>query len=168
MYKDYFKLFFLGLLFISSTLNNVSIAQNFEPIFKNIADELPSYQVYDIYQDSIGYIWFTTDNGITRYDGQNILNINTAPYFKVKVIFNFYEISPHKVWVNTDENELYWFDPLSKDFKFHPYKYNDTLSSTIDDLHNQEHVKEQSLPKQISRQIKSVYFTTKTVKNALI
>jgi ligand-binding sensor domain-containing protein len=135
------KLKFTLILVYIAIRSFVCYTQNFEPIFKNVADELPSYQVYDMYQDSIGYMWITTDNGIARYDGNQMLNINTQKYFDTKVIFNFYEISPHKVWVNTDINELYWFDPLSKDFKFHPYKYNDILSNTIDTLHNLEHVK---------------------------
>lgn len=38
---------------------------------------LPNNGVYYIYQDSKGYIWFCTDAGAARYDGQNYEILNT-------------------------------------------------------------------------------------------
>jgi len=131
----------LFLLLLLTTFINSSSAQNFEPIFKNISDELPSAEVYAIYQDSIGYMWFTTDNGIARFDGHDVLNINTSPYFETPVVFNFFEETPHKIWVNTKDNKLYWFNPLDNHFEFHPYKYNDILSSTIKSFYYEEYIR---------------------------
>ncbi|MBL8151709.1 MAG: hypothetical protein JNN15_17420, partial [Blastocatellia bacterium] len=37
---------------------------------------LPDNHVYAIFQDHEGYIWFGTDEGVSRYDGKNYLNIN--------------------------------------------------------------------------------------------
>ena len=34
-----------------------------------VADGLPSNEVYHVFQDSKGYIWFGTDNGVARYNG---------------------------------------------------------------------------------------------------
>jgi len=43
-----------------------------DPIYWQLTDEegLPSMTVYEMAQDSLGYIWLATENGICRYDGQ--------------------------------------------------------------------------------------------------
>ena len=35
-------------------------------------DGLSESSVYDIFQDSNGFIWITTDNGLDKYDGYSI------------------------------------------------------------------------------------------------
>jgi len=104
----------------------IGYTQNFTPIFKNITEQLPSSEVHNIYQDAIGYMWFATDRGITRYDGQNFLTPNTEQYFTSSV-FNFFEENKHKVWISTGENELFWFNPFENKLKLHPYLYNNIL-----------------------------------------
>jgi len=100
-----------------------------------------------MYQDSIGYMWFSTDNGIARYDGNQILNINTEKFFETTVIFNFFEESKHKVWVNTDENKLYWFNPFDVHFEFHPYIYNDSLSNALSHFYLKNYIRKIYLKK---------------------
>ena len=36
--------------------------------------QLPSNEVRKLYQDSEGYIWIPTYNGLARYDGHNVVN----------------------------------------------------------------------------------------------
>ncbi|MBL0135873.1 MAG: hypothetical protein IPP79_18805 [Chitinophagaceae bacterium] len=36
-----------------------------------MSEGLPSNTVYQIYQDSHKFLWFTTDAGVSRYDGTN-------------------------------------------------------------------------------------------------
>jgi hypothetical protein len=38
-----------------------------------ITDGLPSNNVYDIMQDKKGFVWFATDDGISRFDGRNFV-----------------------------------------------------------------------------------------------
>lgn len=38
----------------------------------SVADGLGSNNVYAVVQDSVGYMWFGTDNGLDRYDGKTI------------------------------------------------------------------------------------------------
>ena len=35
-------------------------------------DGLSESTVYDVYQDSRGYMWISTDNGLNRYDGYSM------------------------------------------------------------------------------------------------
>ena len=37
----------------------------------SIKDGLPSNYITDIIQDSKGYIWFGTQNGVSKFDGYN-------------------------------------------------------------------------------------------------
>ncbi len=41
---------------------------------------LPADVVYEITQDRDGYIWFTTANGLCRYDGFVLRNIRTGTF----------------------------------------------------------------------------------------
>jgi len=41
-------------------------------------DGLPTNEVYDLLEDSKGYIWVGTDNGLVRYDGKSFTNIPTS------------------------------------------------------------------------------------------
>ncbi|HLA56338.1 MAG TPA: histidine kinase [Flavobacterium sp.] len=47
-------------------------------IFKNISDQinLPSHECYNVIQDSRGYIWITTENGLCRYNGNSLTIFN--------------------------------------------------------------------------------------------
>ena len=62
-------LFFVLLLF-----SNKLAAQDDYVRFKRITinDGLSLSSVYDIYQDSKGFMWFGTEDGLNKYDGQSI------------------------------------------------------------------------------------------------
>ena len=42
-----------------------------------INDGLPSNHIYDITTDKQGFLWITTDNGVSRFDGKQFQNFNT-------------------------------------------------------------------------------------------
>ena len=44
-------------------------AQSHEFIHYTIKDGLPTNKLYDFLQDKDGFIWFATQNGISKYDG---------------------------------------------------------------------------------------------------
>lgn len=71
----YFKknLFLLIFLIFPATLFSQVIN------FKNYStkDGLPSNEVYQVIQDSKGYMWFATDFGVSRFDGYNFTNYNS-------------------------------------------------------------------------------------------
>ena len=46
---------------------------------------LPNSQIYSIYQDSRGFIWIATENGLARFDG---MDFNT---------FNFDRTNPNSI-----------------------------------------------------------------------
>ena len=52
-------------------LTNLGFCQNPYHIIIDKTSGLPSNSVYDIYQDSKGFMWFATGKGLCRYDGNN-------------------------------------------------------------------------------------------------
>ena len=75
---------------------------------------LPNSQIYDIYQDSRGFIWISTENGLARFDGMDFNTFNfdrnnpnsIASDFVLAVI----EDSFGTYWVGTSAG-LQTFDP---------------------------------------------------------
>ncbi|MGV6861911.1 MAG: histidine kinase [Putridiphycobacter sp.] len=108
-------------------------AQNdeFRPVFENLVDEFSGSEVYDIYQDNKGYVWFTTDAGIEKYDGKKMITYDLSAYCNASVAFNFFIESDEKVWFNTITNDLLWFNPLEKTFNPHFYLFNAELKEEL-------------------------------------
>jgi ligand-binding sensor domain-containing protein/anti-sigma regulatory factor (Ser/Thr protein kinase) len=47
--------------------------------------------VYRIYEDKKGFLWFSTDNGLTRFDGENFKNFTEADGLRSSFIFGLTE-----------------------------------------------------------------------------
>jgi len=98
---------FLNIIFICS-ITTILNAQN--PVHRvlNNNTDFPSNVVYDIIQDSKGFIWASHDKGLSRYDGKQIVNYkNKSP--QSKSLSNLLEIN----------NEIY-----CQDFAGYYYKTN--------------------------------------------
>jgi hypothetical protein len=82
-------------------------------------DGLPSREVYCIAQDSMGYFWFGTDNGISRFDGYEFKNYQVNNNYEANVI-NSILVKKNKIWFGSMFLGAYYLD---KD-NLQPYKYN--------------------------------------------
>ncbi|MFW6328076.1 MAG: ligand-binding sensor domain-containing protein, partial [Bacteroidota bacterium] len=106
----------LFLFFLLITFNQILFAtplSNSFHVFENysIEDGLPDYTVNTIFQDSYGYLWIGTANGLCRYDGYTIEEINICKDFgisKVRNIYCFHEDENNDVLIGTD-NGLFKF-----------------------------------------------------------
>ncbi|MFD1551325.1 hypothetical protein DNU06_12610 [Putridiphycobacter roseus] len=94
-----------------------------------INEGLPSSETYDLYQDSLGYIWITTDRGLSRFDGETFTNYNVSEGLPNEVVFHFFEESNHKLWFSAKNKKLYYFDPLKYPIKFKAFEFNHLLDS---------------------------------------
>jgi ligand-binding sensor domain-containing protein len=103
-----------------------SWAQEAHPTFKHydIEDGLPSSEVYQVKQDSKGFNWFATSNGVSRYNGYEFENFSMADGLPDNTILEIFE----------DNFDIVWFLSLSckisyyQKGKIYLYKYNDKLS----------------------------------------
>ena len=94
-------------------------AQNqFDLQFKQYrtTDGLPNNTVRHIFQDSKGFLWLSTINGISRYDGTNFINIHASyqksdvPSLKENRIYSVLEDHHQCLWVSYSQNHISCYD----------------------------------------------------------
>lgn len=89
------------IIFNVQSQNNIRVSQ------LPIMDQLPSNSVHRIFQDSEGYIWFGTPEGLCRYDGNRIKIFRSDIYspnlFASNEISCIAEDSNNNLWIGTNE-----------------------------------------------------------------
>ena len=85
---------FIVLIFLSSFVKAQS------PIFRHYSTDqgLSSLETYHVFQDSKGYIWISTTNGVTRFDGYTFQNFEEQDGLSDNVIFETIEDFKGRVW----------------------------------------------------------------------
>lgn len=68
---------------------------------------LPSNSVYNIYQDSRGYIWIGHDKGLTRYNGSTFQNYSTN-IRQSRALSNIHEDSTGRIWCQNFNGDIYF------------------------------------------------------------
>jgi signal transduction histidine kinase/ligand-binding sensor domain-containing protein/DNA-binding response OmpR family regulator len=86
--------------------------------------------VADILQDSEGYLWFSTSNGLKKYDGYNFTTYQHDPEDSTTLSENFlntiWEDKEGIIWIGTSEGGLSKFDRSKDQFiHFKPFQYKD-------------------------------------------
>ena len=95
-----------------------------------VDEGLPSSEVYDIYQDKLGYVWFATDKGLSRYNGYEFENFTTKDGLPDNTILDFYPQDNGQIWCyGYHSQSLFYFDEVFNGFK--PYKHNDKLKQQL-------------------------------------
>ncbi|MBK7181486.1 MAG: histidine kinase [Bacteroidetes bacterium] len=88
---------------------------------------MASSEIYQVKQDSKGYIWFATGNGVSRFNGYEFENFSMSNGLPDNTVFEVVE----------DFEERIWFVPISCKLsyyykgKIYPFKYNDELQKRI-------------------------------------
>lgn len=87
----------------------------------NVEDGLSQSMVYCIHQDSRGFMWFGTQDGLNRYDGHEIVVFRRNPDDPQSVgsdnYFTIFENDDHKLWLGTF-NGVFIYDPRLEKFTF--------------------------------------------------
>ncbi len=92
-----------------------------------IHNGLPSNEVYDIFQDSKGFIWLSTDRGACRYDGYSFTIYSTANGLTDNTVFSVQEDSQGRIWFLLSNGTLcYYVDGVIS-----PFKYNNILRERL-------------------------------------
>jgi len=114
MKKKHF--FLLLILHISTCL----YAQ--ELLFKSLTvdDGLSQHDVSCILQDSYGFIWIGTYDGLNRYDGFKVLNFShetgNSESLSSNRILSLFEDSKKRLWIGTDGNGLNYYSLITEKF----------------------------------------------------
>ncbi len=106
-------------------INHLS-SQNSQVYFRNFStnEGLPSPEIYCAFQDSKGFIWFGTDNGVSRFDGYQFQNYGPSEGLLQSVVFDIVEDKYGKIWFGTMTNDIFIFD----DGLIIPYKYQHEIN----------------------------------------
>ncbi len=114
--------FLLGLIVFVISMMEYVAAQQYNYVQYTTKDGLAGSTVYDACQDENGFIWFGTDNGLSRFDGKNFKNYTVEdglPDNEVLVVSNDFK---GRIWLGTFSKEIcYWYN--GKIYN----KYNDSL-----------------------------------------
>ena len=88
---------------------------------------LPQNSVFSILQTADGYIWFTTLDGLVRFDGVKfkVFNRSNSPGLTTNRLIYLLAESDNVMWVGTEDGGLLRF----KDGKFRPFTTSDGLPS---------------------------------------
>lgn len=98
-------LFSLLLFFIISGYSQFSFYKNYTS-----NEGLPSSKVYDMLQDKKGYMWFATENGVSRYDGYEFRNFTTKDGLPTNSTLKLYEDFIGRIWFLSFEGPISYFE----------------------------------------------------------
>jgi len=92
------------------------------------ADGLPSNRINKIVLDSRGYLWFCTQEGLSRFDGYTFTNYGTQQGLPPRGINDLLETRNGEYWIATTGG-LVRFDPTSTAHKFTVFLADDGAGS---------------------------------------
>lgn len=117
------KYFVLHLLFLLG-FSSVGFTQDNPIKFLDISDGLSNNSVTTIFQDSDGYLWFGTYDGLNRYDGYNFKvfrnRINDKKSLLFNTIYNIEGDSRKNIWVGGSNGICIYSKTTAT---FHPVEY---------------------------------------------
>lgn len=107
--------------------------------FQNLSskDGLPSNEIFCLLQDSRGFLWLGTDNGLCRYDGYEFIifrhHPNDSNSISSNLIKSIYEDANGFLWIGTDGGGLNIFNPDEELFLryFHEAGYGKSASNRV-------------------------------------
>ena len=103
-----------------------------------VEDGLPSNNVYTVYRDSKGFLWFGTEKGIARYNGIKFEVFTTDDGLPDNEIFLFLEDPLGRLWLATYNGELCFYkDGIFHTAKNTPYLKIPSRKLYIMDMHTE-------------------------------
>lgn len=130
------KNFFSSILFCCFFLQSNGQETNYFFTQINTNQGLSHRKVNCIIQDSRGFIWIGTNDGLNRYDGKNFVTFRNIPgntaSLSGNVITALHEDKKGLLWIGTADGGLTCYNyKLSADKQFTQYKHKDNDSSSI-------------------------------------
>lgn len=101
-----------------------------------IKNGLPSSHIYTVFQDKLGFIWFGTEAGLTKYDGSTYIVYEHSPNDSNSISSNSVTTISQditgKIWVGTYGGGINIFDPETETFQLIKHNQNDKKSLSSD------------------------------------
>ncbi|NOX17543.1 MAG: SpoIIE family protein phosphatase [Chlorobi bacterium] len=117
--------FLFGIVFatISFFAAQTNYAQPVAYKFESLSSDqgLSQGAVFAMLQDSKGFMWFGTKDGLNRYDGYKFTvykrKLNDTTSLSNNFILSIFEDSRHFIWIGTNGGGVCRFNPLKNNFK---------------------------------------------------
>lgn len=107
--NDYTRYLLVGIMMLTATVLHAQQGINFRRI--TINDGLSLSSIYYIYQDSKGFMWFATEDGLNKYDGTSFTIYNHTPgdpnSLSYKWIEKIVEDRQGNLWLSTRQGLSY-------------------------------------------------------------
>lgn len=118
----------LGLFFVSSFSQTPKLNLNFQKL--TYEDGLTESQHNDfVFQDSKGFIWISSSDGLNRFDGKTVKNYRSESGLITKtIVSNFFEDEKTNIWFSTYE---YLNCYIRQEDRIQTFSLNDTLGTKI-------------------------------------
>jgi sensor histidine kinase YesM/ligand-binding sensor domain-containing protein len=84
-------------------------AQNYNYVQYDTKDGLAGSTVYDMCQDNDGFIWFATENGVSRFDGKHFKNYTTKDGLPDNEVLKMYADSRGRIWYSTFNKQIAYY-----------------------------------------------------------
>ena len=101
------KLLIFVAIFTFCIVNNLG-AQNFPFREYGVQDGLPQSQTTTIFQDARGFLWISSRNGLSRFDGIEFKNYFRRDGLPGNYVGMIFEDISHKLWVLSPEGISYY------------------------------------------------------------
>ena len=127
------KLLFLAIIAVSG-IQGIAIAQ-VARIYDS-ANNLPNAQINDIYQDSEGYMWLCSHDGLARFDGTGFTafrcEFENEGSLANDLVLTFYEDSRKTKWVGTAQGLQIYNSDVNDFSLFHLYSPEPHVSDIVE------------------------------------
>lgn len=122
----------LLIAFIISFLRITTNAQEYNYYHYDIKDGLSGINVYTIAQDKDGFLWFGTETGLSRFDGNHFKNFSSEDGLNENEIINLFVDSKNRVWIFPFKNSVCYY--------YHGKIYNASNDSLLRKFHQKSEI----------------------------
>ncbi|NQY05261.1 MAG: LytTR family transcriptional regulator DNA-binding domain-containing protein [Flavobacteriaceae bacterium] len=128
MRKSFKGLCFKAFVFTIVLYSYFSYGQEYNFINYNVENGLPSSEIYRVFQDENGLLWFITDKGVCYYDGYDFSTEMTDEKLFGTVVIDYF-ITDNHIWFVTMSKGLFKYNLRDKSVV--PYPYNGKLKQIV-------------------------------------
>jgi len=107
--RQLISLYFLYTLFFLGSNILTSEAQHPYAWDLTVEDGLPSLEVYDLYQDSKGYIWIGTDKGVCKYNGNKFFYYHNKEELS-EALSGIQEDPKGRIWMRNFKDQIFYVE----------------------------------------------------------
>lgn len=101
----------------------------------NTKNGLPHDLTYQLIEDSQGYVWFGTDNGLVKYDGRNFINFDHLKGLNSNFVIDVLELKNNKKLLATWGGGLHFVDDDKRNAKL-PKEYSSEKLNRVFEIGN--------------------------------